>query len=71
MANLYGGSPSNAFEVRVTALDPGYGYLLEGVILIADTPTVIREHYLLRTEVASRLATGWGVFASAVDSEPQ
>lgn len=67
---MYGTAPENAFEVIVVALDPGFGYQLQGTMLVAGVKTFINEHYPTEAEVASRLAAGWSSWAAQVDSEP-
>lgn len=60
----------NVFKVEVTALDPTYGYQLEGLFIVAGVRNRISEHYPLESQVRTRLQTGFDAWAAQVDSEP-
>lgn len=59
------------FQVKVTALDAGQGYLVQGVMTYGDpiTRQEINEHYATEAEVRTRLGTGFDIWAGNVDAE--
>lgn len=59
----------STFEIKVTTLDSGFGYVVDVEATVADDVTNIHEHYATEAAVKVRLAAAWDWWAGQVDAE--
>jgi hypothetical protein len=59
----------NELKVEVQALDPGFGYNVIALGIVAGARERLVEHYATEAEVATRLGTIWTWWSSQVNSE--
>ena len=59
----------NRLRLDIEALDPGNGYNLVGVMIVAGDRVMIKEHFATEAALRTRLGTGFDIWAAQVDSE--